>query len=63
MTLKPESVFVVRGYDVNGNQKGETERRQSSDGAAELARYMLDNGCKAIDIDVLESTGQSCQNG
>ena len=63
MTLKPESVFVVRGYDVNGNQKGATERRQSSDGAAELARYMLDNGCKAIDIDVLETTGQSCQNG
>lgn len=54
MTLKPESVFVVRGYDVNGNQKGETERRQSSEGAAELARHLLDTGCKTIDIDVLE---------
>lgn len=63
MTLKPESIFVVRGCDVNGNQKGATERRQSSDGAAELARYMLDNGCKAIDIDVLEQTGQTCQSG
>lgn len=54
MTIKPESIFVVRGYDVNGTQKGEAERRQSSDGAAELARYMLDTGCKCVDIDVLE---------
>lgn len=63
MTLNKDAVYTVREYDVNGNQKGETERRQSSDGAAELARYMLDSGCKCVDIDVLGQTGQSCQNG
>lgn len=56
MTLNPESVFVVRWYDVNGNQKGATERRQTSEGAAELARYMLDSYCKCVDIDVLEKS-------
>lgn len=54
MTLKPESIFVVRGYNVNGEQQGETEQRQTSGEAAELARQLLDGGCRCIDIDVME---------
>lgn len=53
MKLNQNCVFIVRGYNKDGEQKGATEQRKTSQGAAELARELLDGGCKSIDIDLI----------
>ena len=48
------SFYVVRGYDVNGKQVGETVKCDTPQGSADIANAYLYQGCKSIDIDVID---------
>lgn len=54
MTLNQNCVFIVRGYIYEYGEKIVSEERKTSEDAAELARELLDGGCKAVDIDLIE---------
>lgn len=53
MTLKPESIFVVRGYDVNGQPKLSCEAKGYQQMTIAVRAY-ASAGCAAIDVDVVE---------
>lgn len=62
MTLNKDAVYTVRGYAEKGQPKMSCEAKGYQQMTIAVRAYAI-AGCKAIDIDVLESTGQSCQNG
>lgn len=54
MSSKEQKFYVVRGYDVNGKQFGETKKCLSNLDAVMTASSMLTHGCKSVDIDLIE---------
>lgn len=57
MTLKPESVFVVRGYAEKGQPKMSCEAKGYQQMTIAVRAYAV-AGCRSIDIDVLEKPAE-----
>jgi hypothetical protein len=52
--------YVVRGYDKDGKQVEKTCKLTSPELASVTVEYMLGKGCKSVDIDLIESSDESC---
>jgi hypothetical protein len=57
---EPRKFYVVRGYDKDGKQVGETYKLHTTNGSAEMAEFLLNHGCKSVDIDLIESSDEPC---
>ncbi len=51
---EPTKFYVVRGYDKDGKQVGDSCKFVFADSAAMQAKDLFREGCKSVDIDLIE---------
>lgn len=55
MSQELQKFYVVRGYDKDGKQFGESKKCADNLDASMAASSLLLHGCKSVDIDLIES--------
>jgi hypothetical protein len=58
--IEPTTFYVVRGYDKDGKQVGETAKLLTPLAASTQALDLFYRDCKSVDIDLIESSDEPC---